>query len=203
MACEDMPEEGDDKDGSLGPPLLARAGGGGIQITAMQLGSSRVPVTMWSSDKDTKSGVGFLCVHDISVGVFFAKLQGADRALEEDGEATKGAITTLLDVAEACNSRKISLGLTPEHAGCAELICSLLPWLPGRALAEVSLGGHSLALGLRHGLARGSAIPVRSHMHWYFRVLHFSGGRALARQRGTRERLRHATIHAALWHSPH
>jgi len=126
VPCEDVPDEGDDKDGSLGPPLPALAGGGGIQITAMQLGSSRVPVTMWSNDKDTKSGVGFQCVHDISVAVFYAKLQGADGALDEDGEATKGAITTLLDVAEACNSRKISLGLTPEHAGCAELICSLL-----------------------------------------------------------------------------
>ena len=38
----------------------------------------------------------------------------------------KGAIATLLDVAEALNSRKITLGLSPEHAGCAELVCSLL-----------------------------------------------------------------------------
>jgi hypothetical protein len=79
---------------------------------------------LWSSDKDTQSGAGFLCVHDVTRSVFYAKLESAEG--QDDGEATKGAITTLLDVAEACNSRKITLGLGPEHAGCAELVCSLL-----------------------------------------------------------------------------
>lgn len=128
VPCEEMQDEGsdDDKDGSLCPPPLAFAGGGGTRITQMQHGSGWVPMKLWSSDEDTGTGAGFVCVHDISKNIFYAKLEIVEGANDEDGEATKGAITTLLDVAEACNSRKISLGLAPEHAGCAELICSLL-----------------------------------------------------------------------------
>lgn len=91
----------------------------------MQLGPGWVPMSLWSSDKDTQSGSGFLCVHDTTKNVFYAKLESAE-GQDDDGEATKGAITTLFDVAEACNSRKITLGLGPEHAGCADLVCSLL-----------------------------------------------------------------------------
>jgi len=67
-----------------------------------------------------------MCVHDVTKNVFYAKLQFSNGDVDEDGEAIKGAITTLLDVAEACNSRKITLGLEAEHAGLAELVCSLL-----------------------------------------------------------------------------
>jgi len=81
---------------------------------------------LWSSDKDTDSTAGFLCTHDLSRGVFYAKLESSGGGQDEDGEEIKGAITTLLDVAEACNSRKITLGLGPEHAGSADLVCSLL-----------------------------------------------------------------------------
>ncbi|CAK0838169.1 unnamed protein product [Prorocentrum cordatum] len=63
--------------------------------------------------------------------IFYAKF-GASRG-EADGDgagdterATKGAITTLLDVAEGCRARKITIGLGPEDAGSAELVCSLL-----------------------------------------------------------------------------
>lgn len=123
-----MPDEGaDDKDGCLcPPPFAALAGGGGIQTTPMQLGSCAVQVQLWSIDEATKSGAGFQCVHDPVRNIFYAKLEIADGANDEDGEATKAAITALLDVAEACNSRKITVGLAPEEAGCADLVCSLL-----------------------------------------------------------------------------
>jgi len=118
-----MLDEGDDEDGSLCPPPFAFAGGGGTRTT-LRPGSRWV--RLWSIDEDTKGAAGFLCIHDISKNILYAKLQMDDGASDEDGEATKGAITALLDVAEACNSRKISLGLAPEQAGDAELICSLL-----------------------------------------------------------------------------
>lgn len=132
VPCGDMPEEGgDDEDGSLRPPLRAPARGGGVQTSPRQLG--RVPMELWSSDKDSQQSVGLLCMHDVVKRIFYARLEAPPTAgggrggeIDEGGEATKGAITTLLDVAEACNTRKITLGLGPEHAGNAELICSLL-----------------------------------------------------------------------------
>mmetsp|Transcript_71038 Transcript_71038/g.205968 ORF Transcript_71038/g.205968 Transcript_71038/m.205968 type:complete len:147 (+) Transcript_71038:342-782(+) len=80
---------------------------------------------LWSSDKESQREMGCHCVHDVDKRVLFAKMEGICD-IDEDGGATKGAIETLLDVAEACDVRKITLGLGPEHAGCAELICSLL-----------------------------------------------------------------------------
>jgi hypothetical protein len=74
----------------------------------------------------------------VSKGIFYAKLEpesggeggGGDSVAVLQGAAaersTKGAITTLFDVAEACSARKIALGLGPETAACAELVCSLL-----------------------------------------------------------------------------
>lgn len=126
---EALDEGADDEDGSIGPPpraFLVR--GGGVQ-TSLRLNQSVVPIQLFSSDRDTGSFVGFVCAHDVSKGTFYAKLQSEDDNLVQGTSAersTKGAITTLLDVAEACNSRKITIGLGPQHVRCAELICSLL-----------------------------------------------------------------------------
>lgn len=119
-------EEGgdDDQDGSLGPPPRAAARGGGLS-PVLQFGPGWVPMKLWSHDEDTQSGAGFLCVHHVTRNVFYAKLEPIEGD-DEDGEATKATIGALLDVAEACAARKISLGLSPEHSGCAELLCSLL-----------------------------------------------------------------------------
>lgn len=83
---------------------------------------------LWSHDKDTGAEVGFLCVHDLLKGVFYAKLtqRSSETRYEDAQRVTKGAITTLLDVSEASRSRKISLGLDPVLTGNNELICSLL-----------------------------------------------------------------------------
>lgn len=88
-----------------------------------------MPIELWSLEKDSDNGgVGFTCAHDLAHNVFYAKLAVGQG--EEQGTATtrssKCAIATLLDVAEACSSSKITLGLSPEHAGCVDLICSLL-----------------------------------------------------------------------------
>lgn len=125
----EMLEEGDDdKDGSLGPPPRAPARGGGVpELTRLQLGPGWVPMRLWSSDEENQCGAGFLCAQDLARRVLYAKLETAGTDdFEEDAEVTKSAITTLLDMAEACNSRKITLGLGAEHAASAELICSLL-----------------------------------------------------------------------------
>jgi hypothetical protein len=64
--------------------------------------------------------------------MFYAKLQWmADGVTSAAKVSTtelvmKGAIMALLDVAEACNSKTITLGLSPEHARCAEFVRSLL-----------------------------------------------------------------------------
>lgn len=75
--------------------------------------------------------MGFRCVHDVRRRIFYAKFRASRGDADGDApggteRATKGAITTLLDVAEARRSRKITIGLGPEDAGSAELVCSLL-----------------------------------------------------------------------------
>lgn len=125
----------------------------------------RVPLTLWSSDKDSQNDVGFQCVFDMVKRVFYAKLEAAEGGIDEDGEATKGAITTLLDVAEACSARRIALGLGPEHAGCAELICSLLylgfQVVPSRKSPLVNI---ALLLDFDIGPAAGGFL-VSDHTH--------------------------------------
>eukprot|EP00440_Ansanella_granifera_P050937 gb/GFBE01055208.1/.p1 GENE.gb/GFBE01055208.1/~~gb/GFBE01055208.1/.p1 ORF type:complete len:215 (+),score=58.18 gb/GFBE01055208.1/:1-645(+) len=123
-------EGADDEDGSLCPPPCAMVCGGGLQRLQTQLGDRRaVPMELWSFEKGSESaGVGFVCVHDVMNSVFYANLscsQG-EASGAAAGRSTKSAITTLLDLAEACSTSKITLGLIAEHAGCADLVCSLL-----------------------------------------------------------------------------
>lgn len=132
VPCDEDAGPADDEDGSRCPPPRASVRGGGP--THVQGGESyrAVPVELWSCDKVTSSNVGFHCQNNFIKGSFYAKLAldegGASRMLEGKGaeRSTKGAITTLLDVAEALNSRKITLGLDAEQAGCTEFVCSLL-----------------------------------------------------------------------------
>lgn len=126
--------EADDEDGSLCPPPRAFVRGGGSGSVQNSYSYRAVPVMLWSSDQVSNSHVGFECQNDYIKGNFYAKpLEnsdggGAANTLEGQGaeRSTKGAITTLLDVAEALNSRKITLGLNAEQAGCTEFVCSLL-----------------------------------------------------------------------------
>lgn len=88
-----------------------------------------MPIELWSFEKDSESsGVGFVCVHDVMNSVLYAKLTCAPG--QEAGTAanrcTKGAISALLDLAEVCTTFKIAIGLSPDHASCADLVCALL-----------------------------------------------------------------------------
>lgn len=69
--------------------------------------------------------MGFICAFDVMKGVFYAKLK-AKLGDPETERSMKGAINTLFDVAEVCNSQKIMLGLCQEDAGCEEFVCSFL-----------------------------------------------------------------------------
>lgn len=174
--AESMDSGGDDEDGSRGPPPLVstQAGGGGIPTTTPQLGLDAVPIKIWSREEDPRSGVGFTCAHDVAHATLFAKLEskesGDDEALFLAMERSmKGAITTLLDVAEALASRKITLGLSPEHAGCTELVCSLLylgfqvvpasksPLLDTALLLDFDIGWPSQGAPFSSGLCTGTS----------------------------------------------
>mmetsp|Transcript_75567 Transcript_75567/g.161951 ORF Transcript_75567/g.161951 Transcript_75567/m.161951 type:complete len:195 (+) Transcript_75567:196-780(+) len=128
-----LDEGSDDEDGDIRPPPHALlACGGGIR-TINHIGCrDAVPIELWSSEKDPNNGVGFACALDVYTCMFYAKLQwmadGVNSAAKVSTAemAMKGAIMALLDVAEACNSKTITLGLSAEHARCAELVRSLL-----------------------------------------------------------------------------
>ncbi|CAK0838167.1 unnamed protein product [Prorocentrum cordatum] len=119
-------------DGSIGPPPGGSPSGGGSHTQRSPPPSRRelAPYELWSRDEEAGAAVGFRCVHDVRRRVFYAKFEARNTEPDARGSdlerATKGAITTLLDVAEACRSRKITIGLGPEDAGSAELVCSLL-----------------------------------------------------------------------------
>mmetsp|Transcript_100869 Transcript_100869/g.300897 ORF Transcript_100869/g.300897 Transcript_100869/m.300897 type:complete len:214 (+) Transcript_100869:144-785(+) len=132
---EALSDEGGDEDGSIRPPpcaALARGGG----HTLLHIGDHAPPIVLWTSDRDAGGGVGFVCAYEPMKGVFYAQMtveegagyhhevQATQKAVAE--QSMKGAITTLLDVAESCNAQKIMLGLSQAHAACGELVCSLL-----------------------------------------------------------------------------
>jgi len=124
-----MVEEGDDEDASIDPPPRAQVRGGGVQTSPLlQLGAGCVPIKLRASDQDTQSKAVLSCTHDLTRRVFYAELETGQGGVDGQAltEATKGAITTLLDIAEACSSRKITLGLGPDLAGWSDLVCTLL-----------------------------------------------------------------------------
>lgn len=128
-----MPEDSDDEAASTSAPCGMTALEGATRH--IHLPNARtLPAELCSRDEDLGSAVGFECVQDVMRRVFYARLslwgeegtQNRDALGAAVGRSMKSAITTLLDVAEACNSRKIMLGLGPEDAQCAEFVCSLL-----------------------------------------------------------------------------
>mmetsp|Transcript_39806 Transcript_39806/g.80432 ORF Transcript_39806/g.80432 Transcript_39806/m.80432 type:complete len:216 (-) Transcript_39806:379-1026(-) len=172
---EALSDEGGDEDGSRGPPpcaVLARGGGHNL----LHLGDRAPPILLWTSDRDAGCGVGFVCAYAVMKGVFYAQMaveggagycdeaQATQKAVAE--QSMKGAITTLLDVAEALMAQKIVLGLSQAHAACAELVCSLLylgfEVAPSRT-RKTPLVGAALQLDLDIGLPSRAMPPSSEH----------------------------------------
>lgn len=128
--CEDSSfgDADDDDDAIPRPPSWTQVHEGGNRM--LQLGGRALYLDLWSIDEETQCKVGFSGAHDISRGVLYMKInfdgscdncdfQGVERP-------TKSAITSLLDIADSCHARKLTIGLGVEHAGSVNFVCSLL-----------------------------------------------------------------------------
>lgn len=82
---------------------------------------------LWSIDEESGVKVGFIGARDNRNGILYMKMC-SDTSSDSQGveRPTKSAITSLLDIADACRARKLTIGLGVEHAGSADLLCSLL-----------------------------------------------------------------------------
>lgn len=125
--CEDtLKGHADDDDAIQCPPSWAQVQGGGNRMLQLQ-GRGALCLDMWSLDEETQSKVGFSGAHDISRGVLYMKMC-YDGSIDLQGveKPTKSAITSLLDIADSCHARKLTIGLGVEHAGSVDFVCSLL-----------------------------------------------------------------------------
>lgn len=128
-ACE-APSGGDDDDDDaiLRPPLRFLEREGGNLFDSLQLrGRTTLCLALWSVDEETRSQVSFIGAHDIARNILYMKM-GSDGSddLQGSERPTKSAITALLDIADACRAKKLTIGLGVEHAGSADFLCSLL-----------------------------------------------------------------------------
>jgi len=100
------------------PDRIPQVLGGGRAALCLQL---------WSVDEETGVKVGFLGARDNRHGILYMKMC-SDTSDDSEGveRPTKSAITSLLDIADACRARKLTIGLGVEHAGSADFLCSLL-----------------------------------------------------------------------------
>lgn len=80
-----------------------------------------------SIDEESQMKVRFIGAHDIARRILYMKMcDGNGGDLQGMERPTKSAITSLLDIADACRAKKLTIGLGVEHAGSAEFLCSLL-----------------------------------------------------------------------------
>lgn len=90
-------------------------------------GRAALCLEVWSVDEETGIKVGFTGAHDITRNILYMKMCAEASADSADMERpTKSAITSLLDIADACRAKKLTMGLGVEQAGSAEFLCSLL-----------------------------------------------------------------------------
>jgi len=108
------------------PENMPCATQGGSRIQQIN-GRTALALDLWSEDEETGIKVGFSGAHDISRGILYMKMC-AELSADSQGmeRPTKSAITSLLDIADACRARKLTIGLGVEHTGSAEFLCSLL-----------------------------------------------------------------------------
>lgn len=114
---EESPDDAADEDGSRGGPP-------GSGLAAPKLGPFATFLELESSDKDSCGRVGFSCAYDADV--FYACPKADMGSSVAGGRVVKGAVSALIDVAEACEAQKISLGLGAEHANDTGFIRTLL-----------------------------------------------------------------------------
>jgi len=120
-----MSGDADDDSAILQPPSRAQAREGGVQFLHLP-GRSAVSLELWSSDEEIGSKVGFIGAHDIRKGVLYMKMLADGTDIHGEEKPTKSAITSLLDIADACHAKKLTIGLGVEHAGSVDFVCSLL-----------------------------------------------------------------------------
>eukprot|EP00928_Gymnodinium_smaydae_P038672 TRINITY_DN26624_c0_g1_i1.p1 TRINITY_DN26624_c0_g1~~TRINITY_DN26624_c0_g1_i1.p1 ORF type:complete len:222 (-),score=27.25 TRINITY_DN26624_c0_g1_i1:66-731(-) len=119
---ECLSEEPDDEDASpYPPPFAATAVGGGGRSATWLAAPSSIPMKLWCAEDG--SGVGFDCRFEVAKRVLYAKLT---RQAVVGERCLKGALKSLLDVAEASAARKITIGLGPDIAAQPDYICSFL-----------------------------------------------------------------------------
>lgn len=118
--------ENDDEDGIFCPPPSAVVGGGGV--ISMRVNDRSLKIDVSSLDDESECEVGFNCLYDMVRRVFYARpmVQTSTCDPIDEDRSTKGAMSALLDVAEAYGARRITLGLGTEHACRAEFVCDLL-----------------------------------------------------------------------------
>lgn len=81
---------------------------------------------LWSIDEETGLKAGFVGARDFRHGILYMKMANDATDIQGVERPTKSAITSLLDIADACRAKKLTIGLGVEHAGNAEFLCSLL-----------------------------------------------------------------------------
>jgi len=123
IQCE--AQEADDEEGIPCPPSSAVSPEGGMELQLR--GRPALCFETWSVDEETGHKVGFVGAHDIARNILYMKMRpdGSDD-LQGSERPTKSAITALLDIADACRAKKLTIGLGVEHAGNADFLCSLL-----------------------------------------------------------------------------
>lgn len=123
---EHSPTENDDDDDGMFDRLSASGGAGGVSI--QRFVDRSVFIDLWSYDEEIQCKTGFHCVYNLIKRVFYARPIECPSVRDPIDEecSTKGAITALLDVAEGCGARRITLGLGAQHASRAEFVCALL-----------------------------------------------------------------------------
>jgi hypothetical protein len=147
---EESVDEGDDEDGH-------RWGDRAPEPKGLEHFGQAVALELESSDQDSGGRFTFSCAYDGASGVFYAspKAQlGIDVDQSSQHRATKGAVGALIDVAEAFQAQKITLGLATEHANCAGFV---------RALLYL---GFSVAASSRKCAFTGNALVLEFFLAW-------------------------------------
>lgn len=122
--CEELPGDADNNIPSLCSSLQETGGEDRIRQIG---GRAALCLEVWSVDEETGIKVGFSGAHDITRNILYMKMKGeacADAVGME--RPTKSCITSILDIADACRAKKLTIGLGVEQASSAEFLCSLL-----------------------------------------------------------------------------